>query len=77
MGFGTRAVLRNVLNYDVRKFRSISVRFTSHVFPGETLVTEMWMEGTQVLISMKTAERGLQVVQGVIETAEAQLLSSR
>jgi acyl dehydratase len=71
MGFGARAVLKNVLNYDVRKFRSISVRFTSHVFPGETLITEMWKEGNQVVVSMKTAERGLQVVQGVIETTEA------
>jgi len=71
MGFGTRAVLRHVLNFDVAKFRSISVRFTSHVFPGETLVTDMWKEGNQVIISMKTLERGLQVVQGVVETTEA------
>jgi acyl dehydratase len=69
MGFGTRAVLRHVLNYDVEQFRSILVRFTSHVFPGDTLVTAMWREGTQVIISMTTAERGLQVIQGVIDTS--------
>lgn len=68
MGFGTRAVLRHFLDYDVEKFRSIFVRFTSHVFPGETLVTDMWRESSRVIFSMKTAERGLQVVQGAIET---------
>jgi acyl dehydratase len=71
MGFSARAVLRSVLNYDVSKFRSFNVRFTSHVFPGETLVSEMWKEGSQVFISVKTAERGVQVLQGVMEITEA------
>lgn len=67
-GFAGRAVLRDFLGDDIRRFKSISARFTSHVFPGETLVTEMWQSGQQVFFQQKTQERGKVCSQGVVET---------
>lgn len=69
-GIAGKAILKEFCNYDVNQFKSISVRFTSHVFPGETLVTEMWKEGNKVIFTSKTHERGKVAVQGFVELNE-------
>ncbi len=57
-GFASRAVLKQFAGNDPARMQSLECRFTRHVFPGETLVTEMWqVEEGQVLFQVKVQER--------------------
>lgn len=44
-GVAGHAVLASCCGYDPDAIRSIRARFTAPVYPGETLRTEMWLEG--------------------------------
>ncbi|MCY4070152.1 MAG: MaoC/PaaZ C-terminal domain-containing protein [Chloroflexi bacterium] len=41
-GFAARAILRHCCANEPRRLASIGARFSQHVFPGETLQTEIW-----------------------------------
>ncbi|MGI3211136.1 MaoC/PaaZ C-terminal domain-containing protein [Roseovarius tibetensis] len=45
-GIAARALLATLCGYDAARFGSMDARFTAHVFPGETLRTEIWDDGS-------------------------------
>ena len=56
-GYAARHALR-ALEIDPKKFKSIKVRFADSVYPGETLVTEIWRESpTRAIIRARVQER--------------------
>ena len=63
-GFTARAVFEQYHKEDPMILKKISGRFTSHVFPGETLVVDMWKEEDTVIFATKTKERGDVVLKG-------------
>lgn len=57
-GFTARAVLKQLAHNDVSRFKSMQARFSKHVFPGETLITEMWQDTAErIILQTKVAER--------------------
>jgi acyl dehydratase len=56
-GFAGRALLRAVCDGDVRRFRSMSGRFTSPVVPGSLLRTDIWRTDTGAAFRVAVGDR--------------------
>lgn len=57
-GFAGRAILKHFCDNNPERFRSIKVRFSKHVFPGETLRVEMWrVSPTRIQFQCSVIER--------------------
>jgi len=61
-GTACRAVISTLAKYDPKKITSFDVRFSAPVFPGETIVTEMWVDGSTVSFRCKLKEREVVVI---------------
>ena len=62
-GYAARHVIHSFAGGDARKFKSIKVRFADSVFPGETVVTEMWKENDErIVFRCKVKERDKVVI---------------
>ncbi|XP_047322063.1 enoyl-CoA hydratase 2, peroxisomal [Impatiens glandulifera] len=67
LGFAVRSIIKCVCKGDPNMVRSISGRFLLHVYPGETLITEMWLQNSGVVIyQVKVKERGKAVLSGIV-----------
>lgn len=66
LGFAVRAIMRSFCNMEPTAVKGISCRFLHHVYPGETLVTEMWLKGQRVYYRTKVKERGRAVLSGYL-----------
>lgn len=62
MGVAAHAVLRTVAGYDDSRFAGMRVRFTSPALPGDTLRTEMWVDGPRVSLRTTAIERQVTVL---------------
>jgi acyl dehydratase len=58
-GVACRAVLASVCDYDPARMKSFDVRFTSPVFPGETIHTDIWVDGDVVSFRSRIEARGV------------------
>jgi acyl dehydratase len=56
-GTACRAILSTVAKYDPARIRQFDVRFSKPVYPGETLVTEIWADGAALSFRASVKER--------------------
>ncbi|XVE94464.1 hypothetical protein REPUB_Repub02eG0011000 [Reevesia pubescens] len=66
LGFAVRAIIKCICRGDPDMIKNISGRFLLHVYPSETLVTEMWLEGSRVIYRVKVKERNRAVLSGYV-----------
>ncbi len=62
LGVAGHALLKQACGYDPSKLKAFNLRFTSPVYPGETIVTEMWHDGNVTSFRCKVKERDLVVL---------------
>ena len=61
-GTACRTILKEVAKYDHTKIVGFDVRFSSPVYPGETILTDMWVDGRIVSFRCRLKERDVTVI---------------
>jgi len=61
-GITCRAVLQGFADYAPERIKSHSARFSSPVFPGETITVDMWKDGDVVSFEAHVKSRGVTVI---------------
>ena len=68
LGLAGHAVLKTYCEYDTERFKSLRLRFSAPVYPGETIRTEMWKDGTNISFRARAVERDVIVLNnGLVE----------
>ena len=67
-GYVGRAILGKFCDDDPIRLKDFEARFVGVVYPGETIVTEMWREEGRVLVRARTKERGELVIHNAAAT---------
>lgn len=65
-----RAIIQNLLHNDAEKLQSYEVRFTGHVYPGESLEIKVWKEQTRFHFEVEDVERKTKVLVGALTLRE-------
>lgn len=74
-GIAGKQIIKAYCDNDSKRFKTIKARFTSHVFPGETLIIRTWYDGKgTVAFEGATKERGKVVIVGYAKIEPAQKL---
>ncbi len=53
-GFVGRAILKALCGGDVTKFKSFDARFADVVYPGDTIITKLWVDGREAIVQAET-----------------------
>jgi 3-hydroxyacyl-CoA dehydrogenase/3a,7a,12a-trihydroxy-5b-cholest-24-enoyl-CoA hydratase len=62
-GYLGRAVVETCTDNEPERFKSIQVRFSKPVFPGETIVSQLWkVSPTEIICKARVKERDLDVI---------------
>jgi acyl dehydratase len=61
-GTACRAIITSVCQYDAKKIVGFDARFSAPVYPGETIVTDIWVDGAVVSFSCRLKEREVVVL---------------
>lgn len=61
-GVAGHALLRTCCGYDETRLTEMRIRFSSPVYPGETIRTEIWNEGGDVFFRCRVPERDVVVI---------------
>jgi acyl dehydratase len=61
-GTACRAILRSVAGYDHARIAGFDVRFSAPVYPGESIATDLWLDGRVVSFRCRVPERENAVV---------------
>jgi acyl dehydratase len=62
LGVAGHAILKTCCGYDPARFKSLALRFSAPVYPGETIRTEMWRDGEVVSFRARVLERDVVVL---------------
>ncbi len=61
-GVTCRAVLSAFADYDPTRIKSHAARFSSPVFPGETITVDLWKDGSVISFEARVKDRGVTVI---------------
>ncbi|WP_316214768.1 MULTISPECIES: MaoC family dehydratase [unclassified Bradyrhizobium] len=61
-GITCRAVLQTYADYDPSAFKLHAARFSSPVFPGETVTVDLWKDGNVISFEARVKARGVTVI---------------
>jgi acyl dehydratase len=70
-GVAGRAIIRACCGNDPSRLKSLQVRFSSPVYPGETIRTELWQDGATVSFRARVVERDVVVLNNGLATVAA------
>jgi len=63
-----RAILHGCCGGDPARFKAFEVRFSGVVFPGETIATDIWVDGSNAIVQAKAVERDELVIANAAAT---------